>query len=184
MIGIVLAGGSSTRMQKDKALIQHPVKPLQSWLDHALEILMKVGCRKVIVSGKEHDGIPDNHLDKGPLAGIYSVAKSISVNKLLIIPVDMPLLHESLLADLVSESDYHSNVYFKDSFFPMVITWEEQYIDYLERVLNDESSDCSVRTFLAEINAVAIDCERPQNLMNVNTPDDLERLKQLSKEDY
>ena len=75
MKAVVLAGGKSSRMGQDKALILFNEKPL---LLHIANILQEVNS-KVYISGKKgaynsflYPQIADVYPEKGPLGGIYS----------------------------------------------------------------------------------------------------------------
>ncbi len=71
--GIVLAGGLSTRMGRDKALLPWQGRTL---LEHMRGLLMQAGAREVWVSGNypAFGGVPDRVARCGPLGGLYSVA--------------------------------------------------------------------------------------------------------------
>lgn len=174
MIGVVLAGGRSLRMKQDKAALTHPINKHQSFLDFAIDQLMKVNCDKVIVSGERFGGVPDRFENMGPLAGIYSVIDGLWDNRFLIIPVDMPLLDHDILAELVDVSNDHANVYFKQSQFPMLITADDSVKNYLRGVLSNESADRSIKSFFQAIGACSMVCSQPEKLLNANTPEELE----------
>src|SRR5699024_8749210 len=92
--GLVLAGGKSSRMGRDKAGLIWADG--QRFLDRAIDLLEQAGCARVIVSGERpgYDCVPDRWPDQGPLGGIASVlAAGLELNgPLLIVPVDMPQL--------------------------------------------------------------------------------------------
>lgn len=100
-IGIVLAGGLSSRMGQDKALLPRGEK---SMLDHSKQLLTNSGCQHVVISGDQH-GIADVIKQAGPIGGIYSVLASLKqqgkhYQSALILPVDLPLLTTEILAKL------------------------------------------------------------------------------------
>ena len=101
VLGVVLAGGRSSRMGRDKALLQWHGKSL---LQHQLDTLRDAGVDATRVSGlrPQHDGIPDLEPDRGPLAGLASIAAATDGDTdLLVVPVDMPLLSGALLRKLI-----------------------------------------------------------------------------------
>lgn len=86
-IGVVLAGGLSSRMGSDKALLPYHGQTL---LLHQAALLASAGL-KVAVSG-EYEGfdcIPDRVMRCGPLGGIYSVALQYPDSALVVVAVDM-----------------------------------------------------------------------------------------------
>lgn len=98
--GVVLAGGRSSRMGSDKALLEWQGRPL---LQHMQALLRTAGAGRVVVSGDYpgDDVVPDRFRDIGPLGGVASVAEALPDGVLLLVPVDMPLLTPALLATLV-----------------------------------------------------------------------------------
>lgn len=177
IIGVVLAGGESSRMGLDKAELPHPLNEKQTLLDHAMEILINCGCRKVVISGEKWNGIADQFNDKGPLAGIFSVSDAIAEEYFLFVPVDMPLLDPYLLQELVSAAEIGESVYFEETRLPALIRVNDQVKSYLSRVLSFDAEDRSMFTFYQAIGALPIACSQPEKLVNVNTPEDFQHLQ-------
>jgi molybdopterin-guanine dinucleotide biosynthesis protein A len=97
--GVVLAGGRSSRMGRDKALI---VVNGRSLLDLALDKL-DAHCAELLVIGDPgkygHVGpfvIADEWPGKGPLGGIATAMRYASNDRLLVIACDMPGLNDRL----------------------------------------------------------------------------------------
>ena len=108
-VGFVVAGGLSTRMGRDKALLPWEGSTL---LDHAIARLAAV-CRDVrILCGPspryEDRGRPlvvDAIPDGGPLAGIAAGLESAGDAAGLYLGVDLPLVTVALLAALAAMED-------------------------------------------------------------------------------
>lgn len=102
--GYVLAGGRSSRMGSDKALIDLAGRPL---IDHAVTKLRRI-CAEVFVlsSNRLHarfaPNIPDIHPHCGPLGGIETALIHSRHDWNLFLPVDMPFVPTTLLWDRVS----------------------------------------------------------------------------------
>lgn len=106
-VGVVLAGGQSSRMGRDKALLPFAGRPL---IEHALETLKAAGL-SVAIAGATPDAraalaayapiIRDSERGLGPLAGICAALESTSTQYAAFLPVDMPLLPASLITYLV-----------------------------------------------------------------------------------
>ncbi len=170
MMGVVLAGGKSSRMLQPKALLQHPFHPQQTLLDYAIELLLDVGCSKVIVSGEEFGGVKDLFPEKGPLSGIFSAIKDCCSEQFLIIPVDMPLMDVALLEELIEYAGDVGSCSFFESQFPLILHKTPQAMEYLDSVLQEDNSDRSIMAFLRFIEARTTRCSHPEKLMNTNTP--------------
>jgi molybdenum cofactor guanylyltransferase len=93
--GFVLAGGRSTRMGQDKALLQVGGRPL---VELALDKLRSAGVAAPRIAGARADlsshapVVPDLHPGCGPLSGIEAALAASSQPLNLFLPVDMPLL--------------------------------------------------------------------------------------------
>jgi molybdenum cofactor guanylyltransferase len=104
--GFVLAGGKSSRMGQDKALIDFNGKPL---LSHAVETVRAV-CHKSFVVGNPTKYlsygpiVEDFYTDQGPLAGIHAALKSSAAKLNLMVAVDMPFISVELLQFLIMQA--------------------------------------------------------------------------------
>lgn len=106
--GVVLAGGQSSRMGRDKALIEIEGLTL---LDRAIELL-RPHCREVLVIGDPEkyvpahaSVIPDDEPGKGPLGGLVTAMKRARYVRLLVLACDLPNLSDRLLVRLKHELD-------------------------------------------------------------------------------
>jgi molybdopterin-guanine dinucleotide biosynthesis protein A len=105
--GYVLAGGRSSRMGRDKALLELAGKPL---IEHAVTKLRRVCTEVYILAGAEgeHAGLAqyaplvhDPHPGCGPMGGFEAALKQSIFDWNLFLPVDMPFLPSALLEDWV-----------------------------------------------------------------------------------
>jgi molybdenum cofactor guanylyltransferase len=84
--GFILAGGKSTRMGRDKALLDWRGRTM---LDHMSDLLRSV-ADPVHVVGR--DQLPDRLPNLGPLSGIATALEATSTNANIIVAVDLPYL--------------------------------------------------------------------------------------------
>ena len=104
--GVVLAGGGSRRMGRDKALIEVDGRSL---LDHALARLDAV-CHEVVVADAQrryrptHTSVADGP-GAGPAAGILGAAAQFPGQPLLVLACDLPNVPVALLANLTSHGE-------------------------------------------------------------------------------
>ncbi len=116
--GIVLAGGRSSRMGRDKALLAWRGRPL---LEHQIDTLRAAGIHTVHVSGDRPDyqGIADTTPHAGPLGGLAGIAARLPDTQLIVIPVDMPHLDATLLKRLCDARAETGCVRFAERVLPM-----------------------------------------------------------------
>lgn len=113
LYGLVLAGGGSARMRKDKALLEYHGKPQAA---HAFDLLA-ARCGKVFLScraDQDRDVRPglealprilDAYPDLGPLAGILSALDAHPDAAWLVAACDLPYLDAASVDALVSGRD-------------------------------------------------------------------------------
>lgn len=166
--GVVLAGGKSSRMGKDKATLTLNGETL---LQRAITLLESSGADQVLVSrNNAPDTLQDIFPFQGPLAGIHA-ALCATEQDLLIVPVDMPLLNDALLLTLLTGAAESGARHYQRFPIPAFIPNSAEARDFLEQVLSGES-DRSVRRFLNHIGAKSMQPEQSELLVNVNTPEE------------
>ena len=104
--GFVLAGGRSSRMGRDKALVEFGGRPLIAW---SLGILEAAKLSAEIAGARSDLGafarvVADEEQDKGPLSGICAAMTSTEAELAVFVSVDLPLLPASLISCLLSRS--------------------------------------------------------------------------------
>ena len=103
--GVILAGGQSSRMGVDKALVEWQGKRL---VDYLLE-QMHLVCDEILISTHlpqenfpNQKAIPDLFGACGPIAGIESGLRHASCSSVVFASVDSPLLTSELFQYLIS----------------------------------------------------------------------------------
>lgn len=169
--GVVLAGGRSSRMGRDKAQLDWRGQTL---LAHARATLEAAGAAAVVVSGRYpgFDGIPDATPGLGPLGGVASVVAAVPDGVLLLVPVDMPLLTPALLRELAAH-DAAACVTYRDHILPMRLSVETRSRVEIARLLSDPTAGRSLRALHAALDGRTIELGAggAAELFNCNTPE-------------
>jgi len=105
---VLLAGGESRRMGKDKATILLRGKPL--W-QIQLELLRRLNPAKIFVSGRTDPAwrpagvqfVADDPPSRGPLSGLATSLAKMNIAHLLALAVDMPFMTEQYLKFLCAQ---------------------------------------------------------------------------------
>ncbi len=181
LFGLVLAGGKSTRMSKDKALLDYHGKPQQ---EHAIELLEPV-CEKVFVSSRDdaqsielgNSSITDKFIGLGPYGGILSAFMEEPNVAWLVVAVDLPFLDKDTINNLVE----HRNSSKLGTCFidpqnefpePLISIWEPKaypkMLDFLSK-----GYSCP-RKVLINSDVEVLNDRNVQALTNVNTPEELD----------
>lgn len=169
---LILAGGRSRRMGRDKAQLPWRGGTL---LDHLIDVLREAGVSDVHVSGRQPDGrgIPDRHPDLGPLGGLASALPVIADGALLVVPVDLPLLDPDLLTPLLAHSEA-SAVRFRMQPMPLRLQVDAALRREVEALLDAEPAQRSMNTLFSRMQGIEITCPEALSgaLLNCNTPQD------------
>lgn len=194
IIGVVLAGGKSSRMGSDKAALPYRGVPFverarRAILDAIAETSDAMG--EVLISGKDQfgNGVPDRVTAKGPVGGIYSVYRHLREvagrspspdTFLLVLPVDMPLAKGEVLSRLIRELKGApvDGARYAMSELPVCLRYDlklEWVLEELKERMTREGetpSAWSVRAMLEalDMRELAIDPAGAIQLANVNTP--------------
>ena len=156
---VVLAGGRSSRMGNDKALLDYNGHPL---IDHMIATLEKLGLGDIYVSGdlEGYNCIPDTSPHEGPAWAIYDVLQKLkNYEGVIFVPVDMPLLNIEMLQILI---DKEVSSYFNS--FPLPAFIKRPYLQKRTK---------SVKNLLDILNAspVTLPKEFDICMRNTNTPE-------------
>jgi len=160
IVGVVLAGGKSSRMGTNKAFLSYNQVPL---IDHMQLILRSTGLGRVLISGSVdgYECIPDREKFQGPVKAIEDIMfANADVKGFLFIPVDMPLLYPEILEALLSCPD---GGYFEDRPLPIYISAPYK-----------RTNARSIRQMLKELEIKPINMPEPfvPYMKNINTPEE------------
>lgn len=176
-IGVILAGGLSSRMGEDKSQL---LRGQKNMLQYTTGLLEKLGL-EVVLSGL--GGIEDVTPNAGPLVGIYSVLQFIPQQQpaeaLLIVPVDMPLLTTEVLQTLLDAGEETElATCYEDCYLPLYLPITGPLKNYLDNLFGEKEADeavpnkraFSMKKLLSNIDSLQLPINDPEQLSNTNTP--------------
>jgi len=179
--GLILAGGASRRMGRDKAHIAAVGKPqLEQCADLLAPFVDTV--RVSVRQGQPADPLRDRYPqivdyvpDGGPLAGVISALKTEPEADWLVLAVDLPHLDVATLAYLLEHATDPRFTAFRSSHDglpePLCALYRSGSVTLLESYF-DSGVRCP-RKVLIKSEAELLELPNPRALDNVNTPDDL-----------
>lgn len=110
--GIILTGGRSRRMGRDKALLPLPGDNQSTFISHQAALLSTFCDEVVLVARNEEQAancvlpgvavVVDQVPEVGPLMGLYSGLRSMQATHALVVAVDMPFIQPALITFLLS----------------------------------------------------------------------------------
>jgi len=176
--GIILAGGSSSRMGQDKAQLLLDHKTL---LTRHISLLSSLKLAATYVSGHyEHfQCIPDRLPQLGPIGGLYSCVETLieDYDALFVMPVDMPLLSSYECEHLLTQfRHYPQGVYYQPARFPMILPLSNQLQAYLSDCVSTTQNNKQRSLYrlikTVKLQAIHYDQENDFRFKNSNTPEE------------
>ena len=182
--GLVLAGGESRRMGRDKALLPRDGK---SQLAHIAALLEEVADRVFVSTRREQQDeaersqfvqIVDRYKDIGPIAGILSAMDEYPEVDWLIVACDLPNIDTATLRHLLdNRSAEQPFTAFRSSHDglpePLCALYLSGSDAIIRQFIDNDISVCP-RKILIRSDTYLIEQPNPVALDNINTPDDLE----------
>jgi molybdopterin-guanine dinucleotide biosynthesis protein A len=104
---VILAGGSSSRMGRDKAWLEVDGQTL---LQRQIQLACGIGAQEVLISGRADVDytefgcriVKDRLPNSGPMAGIAAALEAVTTPLLLVLAVDMPHMSADCLQRLLA----------------------------------------------------------------------------------
>ncbi len=181
LLGLVLAGGQSTRMRRDKAVLDYAGKPQ---LARAMDLIAPLVARAFVSVRPDQQRDPqravfpqivDLRPGLGPLAGIEAAQQAHPHSAWLVLACDLPYLSAATLQLLIAQRDrsrlataYRSQFDGKPE--PLCAIYEPASRESLQRWI--EAGHNCPRSWMSGANVALLDLPDPNALDNVNTADE------------
>jgi molybdenum cofactor guanylyltransferase len=181
LYGLVLAGGRSKRMRRDKAALSYGGRPQ---LERAMALLAPHVARAYVsVRADQTDEplrarfaqIPDTKANLGPIAGVLAAQARHPEVAWLVLACDLPLLDEASLTHLLrARAPARAATAYRSSHDglpePLCAIWEPRSREPLAAYVA-AGRDCP-RRFLLSADTELIEEPNPGALDNINTPEE------------
>ena len=179
--GLVLAGGRSTRMQKDKAVLSYHGKTQLEW---AMELITPFVARAFVSVRPDQASDPvraqypqiiDTHENMGPIAGIMAAQAMHPDAAWLVLACDLPFLDAATLRHLVwaRQVDKLATAYRSShDGLPEPLCAIYEPASRTAIAAHIASGKQCPRKFLINSNAHLLEEPNPRALDNVNTPEE------------
>jgi molybdopterin-guanine dinucleotide biosynthesis protein A len=176
LAGLVLAGGRSSRMGRDKAEMEVGGQTL---LARSIALLEVAGASRVYVAGRAgaENGLADRLEYAGPAVAVLDACRALLADGFthaLVMPVDMPLMNADALKALMDEGTVAAA--YATEPLPFFVS--------LEAASTVETQPVSLRRLLSDLGAEQI--TKPTNdliFVNANTPEEWEQIRQQLETD-
>ncbi len=192
IIGIILAGGKSSRFGEDKSNIRLGNKTL---LDHTIDKIEKEFNEVLIISNNKNYNFKNKKIyivkdcvegQLGPLAGILTAMKWVNENKknykwIASFPCDTPFFDNKLISKLkLKTKETSKKLIFLNSdkkrhnIFGL---WSMDSIETLEKDIKNGFRKVEIWADKVGYESININTEKFDRFLNINTKEDLEKAK-------
>jgi molybdopterin-guanine dinucleotide biosynthesis protein A len=186
--GLVLAGGKSSRMGRDKSAIQWHGKEQQYYMADILKTL----CNEVFISHRKEQEIEkdqnykiliDAYIGIGPYGAILSAFKFNPDVAWLVVASDLPLLDKKTLECLIANRNEDAMATTFQSPHdslpePLITIWEPKSYEVLLSYLSNGYT-CPRKVLIKSNDAHILQPQEADALMNVNTPEDFAKAERI-----
>jgi molybdopterin-guanine dinucleotide biosynthesis protein A len=184
--GVILTGGKSSRMGKNKALLPFRGKHL---IDQPIEIMSRIFSNVALSVREPADyarysllTIADQYDAIGPIGGICSVLKS-GYSRIFCVACDMPFLNDALITHLCSFPEFDAVIpVWKAREEVLHAVYSDTLISTFEKAIGSRQYKLTNALSSAKVRYVGQDEVRRfdpsgDSFKNVNTPGDYEKLE-------
>ena len=188
LYGLALAGGRSMRLGHDKTVIDYHGAPQREVLHNALSKRLEkafISCRpdQLDELSDPNLALPDRFHDLGPFGGILTAFQAEPDAAWLVVATDLPFAMDEAIDTLIAHRDpsktattfHNKTTNFPD---PLATIWEPKAFPIMFRLLSQGYS-CA-RKVLINADIKELDPDDPNWLHNVNTPEDLNKARDLA----
>lgn len=178
--GLIMCGGSSTRMGTDKCLLLYRDKPQCYHLHDLLQgfcdsVFLSCSLRQAGIIEKKYPVMPDlpGYGGHGPVAGLLTAFHHFPGRDFLIVGCDYPLLSEKELSDFIQKSKragLATAFYNQDAgLYEPMLAW---YSHRAAATLRDrfEQGLYSLQQFLQQVDAEKYEPKHPSVMVSIDTP--------------
>lgn len=194
LTAFVLAGGKSTRMGREKAMLELDGRTL---LERALKLASAVAAETIIVGARgeyERYGrmIEDVYPEQGPLGGIHAALWASPTDFNLILAVDTPFLEARFLEYLVEQARESGAVVTlprtADGFHPLAAVYRRCFRETAGHALEEGRN--KIDELFSQVETRILEREELERFAfpaaifeNLNTPEDVERARKRAQQE-
>lgn len=181
LAGLILAGGKSRRMRRDKALLEYHGKPQVAWLydflrAHIDPVYVSVRRDQAGEAVRSRMPLIVDRIDAGPAAGVFSAMNMRPDSAWLVVACDLPFVNDEIITRLLAARDQSRDgtafISTHDGLpEPLCAIWEPAARLQLEQAIV-QRNHCP-RKILMNADLHLIEQHDPRALDNINTPEEL-----------
>ena len=182
-VAVIIAGGKSSRMLQDKALL--PFGDYSSLAEYQYSRLTRM-FSKVYISAKEDkfdfevDVIEDVNKVSSPLVALVSIFETLDVNEVFVLSVDAPFVEKVVIEKLYEVEKLKYDVIViesKHGLEPLCAIYRRSFLKKAKRALI--SNQHRMQSLFNELEVKKVFIKEERFFMNLNYPKEYEEAKRL-----
>lgn len=178
--GLILAGGKSSRMGQNKALLQLDGKSLLQWQADKLRLL---GVGEILISAREDVSlpgirtVPDGYPGCGPIGGLHAGLSAAKHQRCIVLSVDCPLIPVQALSGLCRAHQGGITILrHSGGQEPLLAVYDRSVVPHLEHLIRQ--GVYAIRDVWKQVPVLCWEYTGPAELLcNCNRPEDLEQAR-------
>ena len=192
LIGVVLCGGKSSRMQSDKGLLSVYGK---RWFEISFDLLSKsLNYTLISVNFDQHSKYKEvrpeleiviDSIDsiEGPLRGIFSVHEKYLDCDLFVLACDMIYMNQKMIENLVTfyrEQTQKEFYFYRNELYLETLCGiykSKGLVELRKKILSDSTQNYSIHKLISDSNSLilSVDKQSQKYFKNCNTPTEIEQ---------
>ena len=182
LTALILAGGKSSRMGRDKGLISFEEK---SFIDHIMLAVRPLVHEIIIVSdNRQYDQfnqkrVEDIHPNNGPVGGIHSGLIHSTTNYNIVLSCDIPRITTQLIQSLLLKESLDTPITFlrvEDKNMPLIGLYHKNCIEQFSNALSQGERRLQTVINACKTKHIDVDPNDFKYTLNINTPEQLNSL--------
>jgi len=181
---VLLAGGKSSRMGRDKALLpfggfdslaEYQYRRLLAWFE---QVYLASKSDKFDFSAQV---IEDRYPTASPLVALVSIFETLPIEELFVLSVDAPFVDEAVIARLYAEADTHADVVVATSplgIEPLCGIYRRTILPQAKQLLAEDNH--RLRPLLNQLQTQRVYFEEGDAFVNLNHPHEYHAAYRLS----
>ncbi|WP_309499668.1 molybdenum cofactor guanylyltransferase MobA [Sulfurovum sp.] len=179
MPAVIFAGGKSSRMGKDKALLPFGSYPTLTEFQHAK---LSTLFQKVYISAKTNkfhfacNVIEDTQQESSPLVGIVSIFETLNVEEVFILSVDVPFVEKNIVGEILKYAQTSNDAIVAQSpsgIQPLCGLYRKSILPFAQKQLENHNHKLHDLLSMADTLFVPFDVDEP--FTNLNHPQEYEK---------
>ncbi len=180
-VAVIIAGGKSSRMGTDKALL--PFRGFSSLTEYQYQRLSKI-FSKVYISAKDNkfdfeaDIIKDVNNVSSPLVALVSIFGILDIDEVFVLSVDAPFVHEKVIKQIYEANRKTADAIVAQSqngLEPLCAIYKRSFLKKAKIAVR--KNEHRLQSLFKELEVEKVFFEEESFFMNLNYPQDYEEAK-------